>query len=416
MRLLLVSIVLSTLSYFALSEELNSADCTKNETQFLWRITSDRLQVPSYLFGTIHVSYRQIWNQVPTVVKKVFNNTKNVVFELELQKEETFRRLAKCKNLPNMERIHQHIPRELYGRLRKYLRGFREYVVQWFARHSSNRLMAKENAKRFYKSIVDSWDRKKPIWILFMLYRLEHPFEDMDSVPMLDVHLAHLSRRGGKRVFALESPEEQCDPLYSVSDSEVQFAINYTLSYLESIREERLLTLRHVKKPNYKMTTTLRLIEGYKCGSLEATLADPSSARHALGFGVSADDDRRAKEIDMKLRDDIISKRNVRMAERIRSFLEKNTLQSFFFAVGTGHFFGNSSIIELLQNEGYTVSEILRSHSELNMLEFPETKKFNSLWVRMATEEPNGQLETSSTKRTSHAILLLAVVYIWSFM
>ncbi|TMS36281.1 hypothetical protein L596_003481 [Steinernema carpocapsae] len=393
--------------------ELNCSSNTNN-SHFIWKVSSKRSKVPSYLFGTIHISYKEIWNQVPSVVKQVFNSSRNVVFELELQKEETFRRLARCKNLPNLERLHQHISREIYDRLKRYLKEFRSYVHQWFVRHSARARAAREQARRFYKSIVGDWDRKKPIWILFTLYRLEHPFDEIDNAAMLDVHLAQIARRSEKRVFALETPEEQCDPLSSVSNEDVEFAVSYVLSYLESVNAERLLTLRHVKKSSSMSKNTLRLIQSYKCGSIESSLADATSG-HIVGFGLRQEDERRAKEIDAKLRNDIISNRNVRMAERIQSYIEKNQQKSFFFAVGTGHFFGKDNIIELLQIKGYTVTPVGQDDLNVITTEVPEVRKFNSLWVRTITGAPPiDQVESSSSFRVPSFVIFIGSFLSWS--
>ena len=62
------------------------------------------------------------------------------------------------------------------------------------------------------------------------------------------------------------------------------------------------------------------------------------------------------------LYDDLLSRlihqRNVQMAESITTLVSQNPGDHFFFAVGAGHFWGDGSIIELLEEQGYTIESV----------------------------------------------------------
>lgn len=66
-------------------------------TSFLWRIAVDP---PSYFFGTIHVPYSRVWDYVPDNVKKAFDASDAVFFELDLTDPNTISALTSCQLLP----------------------------------------------------------------------------------------------------------------------------------------------------------------------------------------------------------------------------------------------------------------------------------------------------------------------------
>lgn len=41
------------------------------------------------------------------------------------------------------------------------------------------------------------------------------------TTPMLDVFLAQIAQEDGKKLHAIETPKEQCNPLYSINEKDV---------------------------------------------------------------------------------------------------------------------------------------------------------------------------------------------------
>ena len=62
----------------------------------------------------------------------------------------------------------------------------------------------------------------------------------------------------------------------------------------------------------------------------------------------------------MMFADELLDKRNVKMAERIEKFIKE---KSTFSAVGAGHLPGANGIIALLKKEGYSVEPVIASSS-----------------------------------------------------
>ncbi|MFK7794017.1 MAG: TraB/GumN family protein, partial [Gammaproteobacteria bacterium] len=59
-----------------------------------------------------------------------------------------------------------------------------------------------------------------------------------------------------------------------------------------------------------------------------------------------------------QLLDRLINQRNYKMTETIHHLVSENTSESYFFAIGAGHFWGDNGIDRLLQEKGYTLEKI----------------------------------------------------------
>uniref|UniRef100_A0A914EQT7 Metalloprotease TIKI homolog n=1 Tax=Acrobeloides nanus TaxID=290746 RepID=A0A914EQT7_9BILA len=350
------------------------------------------LNARSYLFGTIHVAYTEVWDYVSDKVKEAFDEADSIVFELKLHDPETIETLMRCKNLEDGMRIRDILPFDIYMKLKLYMKQFRQNLYQWsYKKHSNSKSNAKKHARHLYSSLVGDWETKKPVWLLFLLYQISETFtmEKRDSAPMFDVFLAHKALNQGKRIHSIESPEEQCNPLTSVNDEQIVFAINYTLSYLDFISRVREARNQNgIENESISQTSMEDLIRRYRCGDLEESIFTMKKFAHS-GFSVNPEIDVIAHQIDRQIVDDIIVKRNIRMASRIQGLLQSRPSTSFFFALGTGHYLGEESIINLLEENGYFVSPVTDDEEILGYLRAAEARgtKFNELWIRDVPED-----------------------------
>ena len=74
---------------------------------------------------------------------------------------------------------------------------------------------------------------------------------------------------------------------------------------------------------------------------------------------ISSERDRQiASEIDTYFREQMIFQRNKRMAERVIDLLVKQPKTSFFFAFGAGHFVGDNTVLDIVQNAGLKIKHI----------------------------------------------------------
>ncbi|XP_053359320.1 metalloprotease TIKI2 isoform X1 [Clarias gariepinus] len=318
-----------------------SREQTRDLNSFLWTVKRPPPQPPSYLFGTIHVPYTRVWDFVPESSKRAFQSSTSVFFELNLTDPVTVSELASCQLLPNGESLRSLLPRDIYLRLKRHLDYVRHMMPAWV------RAEQRFYADYLFKAIAGDWERKRPVWVMLMVNSLTEWDVRWRGAPVLDLFLAREAERMGKKTGAVENVEEQCHPLNGLSFSQVLFALNQTLRQLEDVREGS------VQGP----FTTEDLISHYNCGDLSSIIfnQDTSQLPHFLNSSLLDHERSTAQQIDSYLRQELIYKRNERMAHRVSALLRKSPAQSFFFAFGAGHFLGNHSVLDILRQEGYEV-------------------------------------------------------------
>ncbi|EFO21258.1 hypothetical protein LOAG_07232 [Loa loa] len=93
-----------------------NTDQVHKKSIFLWSIERNNI-VEGYMFGTIHVPFTEVWEQVSEKVKTAFARSDSVVFELDLHNTNTIERLLKCKNIPDGGTVKDYLSPRLYLRL-----------------------------------------------------------------------------------------------------------------------------------------------------------------------------------------------------------------------------------------------------------------------------------------------------------
>ena len=86
---------------------------------------------------------------------------------------------------------------------------------------------------------------------------------------------------------------------------------------------------------------------------------EDSNGRKSFNIDLGKDK-KMATDIDTYLRYHIIFKRNKIMTERIMELIENHRNNSFFFAFGVGHFIGENSVIDMLQEKGRSTVRVSR--------------------------------------------------------
>ncbi|EYB97197.1 hypothetical protein Y032_0142g2293 [Ancylostoma ceylanicum] len=174
-----------------------------------------------------------------------------------------------------------------------------------------------------------NWERKRPEWLLFALYQLCENLLDRPTSPMLDVFLANKAYEEEKQIRAIETTQEQCNPIRSLTQQEIIFAINYTVAYLEHLHvTEKLFEVNAGKSIS-------ALVKEYRCGNLDDKYFQMNEFSFA-DFKAGDRDRDLAQKIDRQLREDIIARRNERMASRLDNILSSNPQLTVFSAIGTG--------------------------------------------------------------------------------
>uniref|UniRef100_A0A3B4U0E3 Metalloprotease TIKI n=1 Tax=Seriola dumerili TaxID=41447 RepID=A0A3B4U0E3_SERDU len=320
---------------------------------FLWRVKRAPPHPPSYLFGTIHVPYTRVWDFIPNSSKQAFHNSPNVFFELDLTDPLTISKLTSCQLLPHGENLQMLLPRDLYRRLKRHLDYVKHMMPYWMTADQRGRGLY---ADYLFNAIAGNWERKRPVWVMLMVNSLTEWDVRSRGTPVLDLFLAQEAERMRKTTGAVERVEEQCHPLNGLNFSQVLFALNQTLLQHEGVRAGSL-------QGSY---TTEDLITHYNCGDLSSIIFnhDTSQLPHFINSSLPAHDRMTAQQIDSYFRQELIYKRNERMARRVSALLQRNPNQTYFFAFGAGHFLGNHSVLDILRQEGYEIEHLPSDHQE----------------------------------------------------
>ncbi|XP_037530618.1 metalloprotease TIKI2 [Nematolebias whitei] len=338
------------------ADRRRQCDAPKSQSDlnsFLWRINRPPLHPPAYLFGTIHVPYTRVWDFIPNSSKQAFHNSKNIFFELDLTNPLTISKLTSCQLLPHGENLQTLLPQDLYRRLKRHLDYVKHMMPHWMTADQRGRGLY---ADYLFNAIAGNWERKRPVWVMLMVNSLTEWDVRSRGTPVLDLFLAQEAERMGKMTGAVERVEEQCHPLNGLNFSQVLFALNQTLLQHEGVRAGSL-------QGSY---TTEDLIIHYNCGDLSSIIFnhDTSQLPPFINRSLPAHDRMTAQQIDSYFRQELIYKRNERMARRVSTLLQRNPNQTYFFAFGAGHFLGNHSVLDILRQEGYEIVHVPSDHQE----------------------------------------------------
>ena len=89
LALLVISISLTVILFFATGAGAgNPEDCKT----YLWRVENHH-----YMFGTMHVPTKNLWDTIPNVVKRAFLRSDAVYFEVDSYDTEFWRNLTECR-------------------------------------------------------------------------------------------------------------------------------------------------------------------------------------------------------------------------------------------------------------------------------------------------------------------------------
>ena len=69
--------------------------------------------------------------------------------------------------------------------------------------------------------MVGDWERKRPIWILYILSSLTEENIRLRKIPLLDQFMDNAAEGLGKTVQAVETPRDQCRPLNKLGNQQV---------------------------------------------------------------------------------------------------------------------------------------------------------------------------------------------------
>ncbi|RWS14582.1 metalloprotease TIKI2-like isoform X2 [Dinothrombium tinctorium] len=342
--------------FAAHSKKEKSACSQKHLASFMWKIKRHP-NPTSYLFGTIHVPYTLVWDSIPLHIKRAFERSDCVFFELDLLDPYTITALSSCQILPNDKKLIDVLPIDLYRRLKRHLDYVRTMLPKWLTADQRGKGLY---AEYLFNAITGNWERKRPVWIMLMVNSLTESDIRSRGIPVLDLYLAQEAQRMNKKTGAVEKVEEQCVPMNDLSNVQVMFALNKTLSQHEKIR-------LGLMRPSY---TTQDLIRHYNCGNLNTVIfnQDTSQVPSLLHSSLeeSAKDKESIQRLEEYFRNELVIKRNMKMGKKVIEILDSDMERSYFFAFGAGHFIGRNSIIDVLRAAGFEVERVTEMNINRN--------------------------------------------------
>lgn len=267
-------------------------------TPFLWRI--EGAAGTGWLYGTMHVSEERAV-RLPAAVEAALAGAAAVYTEIEGGLAASTA-LFQAGNLPPTVRLPDLIPPELHQRLAGYLQD--------------RRLSMRE------------FDGLRPWLATVMLGQLDAI--ELLRGPALDEVIRQRAAAAGIRVGALETVAEQVAAISVGTEADQVHLLDVTLTHLEEDRRAGRNRL-------------LELYEAWLRGDDAALLR---MNREGIDFGDPA---------QQRWWDALFTQRNLRMAERADRILREAGAQPVFFALGTLHFLGEDSVVELLRARGWSV-------------------------------------------------------------
>lgn len=262
-----------------------------------WRITGNGMKQPSYLFGTMHVSDKRVFN-FGEKVTKAFDASHAYAMELDPDKALN-PSVALSLVMKDGSRISQMLPDSDYK--------FADSLI----RSATGLSLA-------------PFDRVEPVLVTAMLEEGSMGLSASDTANMseeMDLYFYHKAKVQKKKQIGIETVDEQIAALH-------------TLTYQEQARQlqDAITELRHPTGAGDR-----DLLKYYIAQDLDSLL--------------SMSDESQMPEKFYKA---LVTDRNIRMADRISEFIQK---QPTFIAVGALHLPGAGGVIELLRRKGYRVEE-----------------------------------------------------------
>ncbi|MGF1607855.1 MAG: TraB/GumN family protein [Kiloniellales bacterium] len=270
----------------------------------LWKIERAGVK-PSYLFGTIHLSYEEIV-KLPKPVKQAFDRAQSASFEIEMDRK-SWRRWALASYYYNWKTLDADIGPDLYAN-----------VIE----------LAEP-----YGLTIHQMRKVKPWVVLLMLSAPPGVYTDRKAGDkILDQWLHDEALEQGKKVYGLETIEEHVGVFADLPQDVLRKVIRAMVQQ-DRVRLRTELSTMHEE-----------MVQLYLKRDIEGIL----KLGHGLSSGVG-------DEIEQMIEDRLLAQRNHLMVKRMQPRLEEGNA---FVAVGAGHLPGEEGMVNLLVQQGYKVTRL----------------------------------------------------------
>jgi|GEM_PF-3705714 len=301
-------ILLALLFITTISWSQNTKEINRDHYSLLWEITKDGTPTKSYLYGTIHLKDKDLF-QFPDQLVPALKSVEAFAMEV------------------HPDSVDYEI--------------FNELISPDYKKEIKD-LLSKEQLEKLDSELellnskpLDSLDVFNFEIIEGLLYRQLVKDDDVDYI--MDNFLYELAKANKKERFGLEKLTDQIDiveELYHKEDS-TELKENI-IEFIDGGREKFFSYIKEMKRL-------------YIAGDSEKIFQ----------FGL----DEKYQKTDFKLEE-----RNIKMVHKMDSILK---LKSLFTAVGAAHLGGKKGMVTLLKNKGYTLSPVKATFNNTEIPEIP---------------------------------------------
>jgi uncharacterized protein len=273
-------------------------------TACVWRVTN--APAPFYLVGTIHALSGKDY-PLPKAYAEALQNSQQFFFEIAPDPKDNFAKLfAASAAYPKEGDIRHHIHPETWNFLEK---RFRE----------SNYL-----GKGFWmgEQYLPGLQNLRPWAIAYYIWGVRG-YSDLRDRLGVDNYISYQAKRMGKGRGGLETAEQHVDVLRGMADIDAE-----------------LILLDSLVRGDKRRDDFNGMRAGWKKGDLGPMMAD----------------EKRARDLNLGAELRLLDYRNLRWIPKIVDLITSGIPTSI--VVGTGHFCGTNSVIDLLQKKGYKIEQL----------------------------------------------------------
>ena len=275
---------------------------TVNAHPFLWQASGEHT---FYILGTIHLPDPRITN-LPPEVEQALDQSTAFYAELDLS-ESNIVEIAQLMWLPSGKTLFDILPQDTQTKVSKLLAGINPDI----------------NLEMF---------SNQKVWALAVTLTLLEQQLKYPGQPPLDIVLFEQSSKQGKITGGLETIHEQMSIFEDMTDAEQLRMLEDTIEFMQQAQLE-------------ETSVAEKSVNAYMQGDLDELMRYLTSYMKEEPF---------YDHLLKKLMDD----RNINMTETILTLLDQNPQETFFFAIGAGHFWGKNGINTLLEEQGYEIKPI----------------------------------------------------------
>ncbi|TCJ06409.1 TraB/GumN family protein [Cytobacillus praedii] len=279
--------------------ELKAAACVENEGGFFWKAEKNGNTV--YMLGSIHLGIEEFY-PLNSKIMKAFNESKYLAVEadiLNLNPLEFQQTILEKAVYEDGSTIEDHISKELYKKL-----------TDTFVSYGGDMNEIKYLKPWYLSMSLDSLKTMDP------KYKSE-----------LGIDHYFLSKAGNKKVIELEGAE---------------FQINMLSGFPEDVQIKLLEDSLKTGNANDGLSPLIKAWQTSDDAAIEKLL-------------FSVPDNSPEYKVYMT---EMFDNRNVGMANKIEKYLTGTTKGTYFVVVGAGHYFGDMSIIKLLEKKGLKIEKL----------------------------------------------------------